>query len=264
MTVELLIACALAVAGGASAHAASPEQREAEAYKACAAGRVAAGIEILAELLVAHGHPNYVYNQARCYQQNGRAAEALSRFREYQRLVPNEPSEQRARVDRYVHELEVELARVPAPRAEVVPAAATDVPAVPASAIAPAVPPHRLRTLGWISSGVAIAGVAAGIVAGLQIRSLAQELETAPSAGYTVDDLAERQRRADGWETMEWIGYGVGAAAALGAAVAFAIDARGAGDAAIAGSRSATSGTLRATACLHRRGGASLVFVGRF
>src|SRR4051794_5725972 len=108
-----LAALALVALGGEARGAPrSREQRETEARTACAAGRVEAGIEILAQLLTEYSHPNYIYTQARCYQQNGRAEQAISRFREYLRAVPEIAPEERARVERFIRELESE---VPAP-----------------------------------------------------------------------------------------------------------------------------------------------------
>src|SRR4051812_26823182 len=72
------------------AHAAPPrtrEQREADARKACAAGHVEEGIEILADLYAGYSHPNYIYNQGRCYQENGKGEQAVARFREYLRVA---------------------------------------------------------------------------------------------------------------------------------------------------------------------------------
>ena len=67
------------------AHAAAPDPRALAARQACAAGRVEQGIELLAEIVAATGDSDAVYNQARCYEQNGRPQEALARFREYLR-----------------------------------------------------------------------------------------------------------------------------------------------------------------------------------
>ena len=265
----LLFALALCGRGAAAqAHAGSREQREAEAYQACAAGRVEAGIEILASLLVDYGHPNYIYNQARCYQQNGRAAPALSRFREYRRAVPNGPPEERARIDRFVAELEAELRRAPAPPASAPAALVTAGPSAAPSRVAPAMPalrdsardapvvpaPHRLRPWAVALAVLAVAGSATGIAAGLHVRSLSQEVETAPSGRFSVEELAAQQSQGQRFEAIEWIGYGLGSAAALGAAVIFVLDARAAGP----------RGSDRLTAQPLPAGGATLLLRGRF
>src|SRR5436190_22849262 len=104
---SLALTVALLTAGiRAEAAPRSREQRESEARKACAAGRVEAGIELLAELLTEYGHPNYIYNQGRCYQQNGKSEQAISRFKEYLRAARDISAEDRERVERFIKELE--------------------------------------------------------------------------------------------------------------------------------------------------------------
>ena len=84
--ISLAVALCAGQSGRGKAQAATPrEQAELEARKACAAGRVGEGIEMLAALLTEYGHANYIYNQARCYQQNGKLEQAISRFKEYGR-----------------------------------------------------------------------------------------------------------------------------------------------------------------------------------
>ena len=56
---------------------------EKAAKKACAMGDAQKGADILTDLLVEFNDPNYIYNQARCYQQNNIFSQASSRFREY-------------------------------------------------------------------------------------------------------------------------------------------------------------------------------------
>lgn len=63
------------------------EKKERAAMTACLSGDVAAGIALLAELYVSYLKPIYLFNQGRCYQQNGRYADAIARFREYQRKI---------------------------------------------------------------------------------------------------------------------------------------------------------------------------------
>src|SRR5689334_17575967 len=82
-------------AGGARAE---EESRQVKAKRACAAGRVEEGVELLAALYAESGDVNYVYNQGRCYQQNGRGDQALNRFREYLRRATNATPEERREV----------------------------------------------------------------------------------------------------------------------------------------------------------------------
>src|SRR3954451_16851352 len=94
LALSAVLAAALAVPPSLAAHAAPPrtrEQREADARKACAAGHVEEGIEILADLYAGYSHPNYIYNQGRCYQENGKGEQAVARFREYLRVATDAP-----------------------------------------------------------------------------------------------------------------------------------------------------------------------------
>src|SRR3954469_10366673 len=129
----LAMLATLLAAADAQAAPRTREQRETEARTACAAGRVEAGIEILAQLLTEFGHPNYIYNQARCYQQNGKAEQAISRFREFLRAAQDISPEERGRVERFIKELESELP------------AATPATATPATEAPPPPPPESAR-----------------------------------------------------------------------------------------------------------------------
>ena len=63
----------------------SKESKEKAAKKACLLGEVDKGAEILADLYVETNNPTYVYNQGRCFEQNGRNEQALLRLKEYER-----------------------------------------------------------------------------------------------------------------------------------------------------------------------------------
>jgi len=68
-----------------SARADSTEAKERAARKACLSGNVQKGVEILSEIFVETEDPTLIYNQGRCFEQNGRHKEAINRFREYLR-----------------------------------------------------------------------------------------------------------------------------------------------------------------------------------
>jgi hypothetical protein len=211
---------------------ASLEAREAEAQKACAAGQVDRGIQILAELLVQTSHPNYVYNQARCYQQNGLAAQALQRFREYLREARDISAADRSQVEGFIRELEADLARkspppgggeATSPRPQDAPARATPQPDLRAG-----VPPqtgddgHTLRVAAMALGGVAVLGLGAGAVFGLQARSLEREVEGWKGTGSrSQDELGDKNSAGKRYQTLQWVGYGVGAAALVAAVVCF-------------------------------------------
>src|SRR5689334_6176634 len=93
-----MVAVGLALAAGlgsrpAAAQGSSVEARGIEARKACLTGDYQKGTSILAELFADTSDPTYIYNGARCYQQNSRPAEAINLFREYLRVAKNLPAD---------------------------------------------------------------------------------------------------------------------------------------------------------------------------
>jgi hypothetical protein len=266
------LALILALAGASVPAAAAPrtrEARETEARKACAAGRVEAGIEILAELLTEYSHPNYIYNQGRCYQQNGKAEQAISRFKEYLRAAQDIPAADRERVERFIKELETELQAAAPPVATPPPTTETG-PTVPEPAPPPAerkppaevsrtAPPAArgtgLRTAAITLGVVAVAGLTTGIVSSLRVQSLENEVATARVGQFSGVQLNQQQERARTFETLQWIGYGVGVAAAAGAVACLVLDSGPPGESA--------SG-VRLIGTLGPGGRPGLVLAGRF
>jgi hypothetical protein len=207
----------------------SRAEREASAQIACATGHPDEGSAILAALYAEYGHRNYVYNQARCYQQNGRGTEAVNRFHEYLRLAPDAPAEERARIDGYLRDLQA--ASVPPPEVHHPPSPQPLAPAPqllaparpPVSQSLPASPGGRggLRT-GAIALGVVgVAGLVGGALATHQVQQVDQEVEgwarKQPGAVTTID-LADAEARGARYRTLSVIGYGLGAAALVGSA----------------------------------------------
>ena len=68
----------LSLLGGAGA-ARADEGRELQAKEACLGGHPDKGIELLAQLYAETNDPTYIYNQGRCFEQNGRPADAVTR-----------------------------------------------------------------------------------------------------------------------------------------------------------------------------------------
>jgi tetratricopeptide (TPR) repeat protein len=66
-------------AGGADVK----DAKERSARKACLSGNVDKGAEILTDLYLDYKDPTHIYNLGRCYEQNHRYEDAVSRFREY-------------------------------------------------------------------------------------------------------------------------------------------------------------------------------------
>src|SRR3954469_11222450 len=105
----------LMMAGAVTASAAeSREVREREARKACFTGNVDRGVEILVDLYVETQHPNYIYNQARCFERNGKYDQALLSYEDYLRKATNLGDAERAQVEKSIVELRVRLTGAPA------------------------------------------------------------------------------------------------------------------------------------------------------
>jgi hypothetical protein len=80
------------------------DPRETQAQKDCLTGKVESGVALLAELYANTSNANFIYNQARCYEQNARPADAINRFREYLRVAKNISAEDKADVDHHIDE----------------------------------------------------------------------------------------------------------------------------------------------------------------
>jgi tetratricopeptide (TPR) repeat protein len=103
------------------AHAAVPNQtaRQRAAKTACLAGDFTKGVELLAELYVDSNDPMYIFNQGRCFEQNGRYEEAVSRFREYQRKLADAGSAADPEAEKHIGDclslIEIKKASEPKP-----------------------------------------------------------------------------------------------------------------------------------------------------
>lgn len=86
------------------------DAKERKARIECAAGNYAEGVRLLAELWVATGDANWLYNQGRCYEQNGQNDLAASRFREYLRKGENLSAEEVEAVNRRIADLDRQAA----------------------------------------------------------------------------------------------------------------------------------------------------------
>jgi hypothetical protein len=105
------------------------------------------GAEILADLYVDTSDSNYIYNQARCFEQNGKNAQAALRFKEYLRKAKKLPREDVDAVLKKIDELQgadsrhaAQPAPAPLPPSAAQPSAAAAASVVPPSAAA-ATPP---------------------------------------------------------------------------------------------------------------------------
>ncbi|MBN2575254.1 MAG: hypothetical protein JXP73_11885 [Deltaproteobacteria bacterium] len=215
----LIVAC-LSVT--ARAQAEGREATERAARKACIAGDYAKGVDLLADLFVDTKDPTYIFNQARCYQQNARHAEAVNRFREYLRKAADIGQAERAETERYIAECEALLAKErsggegqssgPPAESSTASAAADRRPdaevrtgASPSPERAPR-PGGGLRIAGIAAALVGVAGLGTGLGCQLKANQLAGEL------GKNNTYSRATQSSYDNYVTLGWIGYGVGAA----------------------------------------------------
>jgi hypothetical protein len=195
------------VAGAARAQERDP--REAEAKRACLANQPDRGIELLAELYAETNDPTYIYNQGRCFEQNGKASDALTRFREYLRKVPGLSPDERAQVQAHITDME-QQARQAAPA----PVVAAPAPALPPPAAAPAADTsRRLRVAALAAASVGVVLVASAAYFGARTQTLSDEVTADAKKGlFSQSKYDEGQRD----QLLQWVGYGVGAAALVG------------------------------------------------
>jgi len=166
---------------------------EKAAKKACITGDVRKGIDLLGDLFVETNDATYIYNQARCFEQNHHWGDSIDRFKEYLRKVADLPATEKANVDRPISDCEAEQAKLAPPSAAPI---ATPPPAPFPAAAAPSPPSRetanlvatptplaveqhsgsRLRTAGIVTASVGVLALAGGLVCNLQANSLAKDL----------------------------------------------------------------------------------------
>ena len=206
----------LLVGRGAVAQQTDPRPRQ--ALSACASGDVNRGVAILAELYAETRDPGFVFNQGRCYQQNGQLEQAQQRFHEYLRVGTSEPPEDLARARGFVKELDEAIARRAAEaRAKELAAPGAD-------------PLERrrsaLRTTAIVLGSIAVVGIGAGAVLSYKVQSQEKSVEKRFAMDAIVSDgPGLRRQLSDGgrYETWQWIAYGVGVATAAGALTSLGI-----------------------------------------
>jgi len=243
------VLCAVAGIRVRAAEASPVSARELRARQDFAAGRYEEAIEIFAELYAKTADPIFLRNIARCYQKENRADEAIANFREYLNKAKKLSADEKDEIAGYIRDLEASRAPVkpapaadtPSPAAHAPPAAETPSPAAAANPPPPvSEPPPARRAPDTLAAreppgesppknqvraraepsprgggsvsvpGVAltIVGVAAvggGVAFGLAARSAA----SAVASQYDPNRDAAGKRDA----TLQWVGYGVGAAA---------------------------------------------------
>jgi hypothetical protein len=222
--VGLGLGCLLAVASAGPVRAQERDARELEAKKACLGGHADKGIELLADLYAETGDPTYIYNQGRCFEQNGRSAEAVTRFREYLRKVTTASADERAQLESHIAQLESEQHAAPAVTPVVTAPAPAPVVVVQAPAADSGSPEraHRLKVLALVTGGVGVVAVGAGVAMGLRASSLSTEVTNEAKTGTYSQSKFDSGERA---QTLEIVGYSVGAAALLASGILYYLSA---------------------------------------
>lgn len=213
-----------------SANAASWQAQEREARKACLSGNYEKGVSILSDLFVDTKDANYIFNQARCFEQNRRYEDAIARFQEYLRAGTNLDAADRAAAEKHIADCQELLPKQPvqpaatpvaAPDAQVagptVPPASAPPVVLATPAPAPVPPPGggALRAAGIVVASVGVAGLITGLVMNLKVNSMASELEELGA----YSDGRESDRKT--YASIGWVGYGVGAGCVATGAVLY-------------------------------------------
>jgi hypothetical protein len=217
------------------AFGASLETKEKAARAACLTGDYAKGVTLLSELFIATKNPTWIFNLARCAEQNSKYQEAISNFKEYLRVAKRLTGEEKADVEKHIADCQESLAvQTPLqPTSPVVVQPATLQPAPSPDAQPPAIahsiqePPSTittppaavesgatLRRTGIVVGSVGLATVAAAVILNLKANQLADSGDGSGQKSYK-----------DGALTC----YGVGGAATAAGIVMYLLGHKAAG-----------------------------------
>lgn len=212
------------------------DKREVEARKDFAAGRYEQAADLFAELFAQTGDPIYLRNLGRCFQKLKRPQEAINNFQEYLSKAPNLSAAERDQISGFIKEMQ-DLMAAQAPPASPTPAAPVTPPAEPAPTVttttttttttaAPAAvsttsaaPAEagaagpRFRTAAYVTAGAGVALVGVGIGFGLAAHS------DGSSVSHFYDPSTADSGKRD--QTLQWVGYGLGAAAIATGAILY-------------------------------------------
>jgi len=227
----LLVGCLLA-GRVARAQEAGQDPRVGEAKTACVAGDVQKGVRLLAELYTASSDPIWIFNQGRCYQQNDQLTQALSRFKEFLRKSQSAPTEDVRDAQKYMAEIEAELQRTQqaaakdtanAENSKSSPEPGGTVSTARGATAAETKPGRGLRYAGVSAMVAGGAALATGVVFSLLVNKTEKDIESLTNNpnGTTWSALNSKYSDGSRYETLQWISYGVGAAAAIAGAVLY-------------------------------------------
>jgi hypothetical protein len=242
----VLLAIPLLMLSAQHAQAGGREIRERSARKACLSGDFAKGIEILSDLFIDTKDPTYIFNQARCFEQNNRYEEAVARFREYLRKSEGISASDRADTEKHIADCEA-LARANsspsfdagrqgmagAATSPFAPATANPPPTVPVSVasspspatttttgLSPSNPGRGLRIAGIAFGVVGLASVAAAVTFYTRARYYSDKVSKAPRPNPADEDAGKQA------EVLQWVFYSVGGAALTTGTALYVVGAR--------------------------------------
>jgi hypothetical protein len=199
------------------------------ARTACLAGDADKGATLLAELFVETRDFNHIYNQGRCFEQNHRYQDALSRFREYLRKAPALSEADRLDAEEHVRECE-KLATGPTPSAALpLPAPPEAQPVAPPLVSQPA--PVDVTQAGAVTEQgnrgriLRIAGIASGALGlasfGTGLYFYTRAVSLSDDVSSSDNPSASDHKAGKNAETMQWVFHGIGAAAVATGAVLY-------------------------------------------
>jgi tetratricopeptide (TPR) repeat protein len=204
----------------APALAAPVDKREREARADFAAGRYQKAVDTFAQLFADTGDPLYLRNIGRCYQKMKRPQEAIDSFQEYLLKGKNLSASERQEIEGFIKEMQaLKASEAPPPPPVLTPpppvapppaAAAMPPPVEPLAPMPPSAPPSTSDGRSWRIAGIATAaGGVALIAAGIGFGAAAQS--AADDVGKKYNSSTDSAGKRDA--TLQWVGYGVGAAA---------------------------------------------------
>lgn len=238
----------VAVARPGAPGEAERKEREGKARVLCASGKVEDGVVELARLFVDTGDEAYIYNQGRCYEENGVYDKAILRFEEYLRKAQEVADEDRRATERRLEDLRQRLREQQGqPQAQ-----PTMVPTYPGPAQSTADPGQRLpdegggwstwpwqKKAGVIGVGLGGASLVLGVVAHVLREGAARDFIDAGCYANTLDAQPGCRAKFDSVvskEPLMAVGY-IGAAVLGGTGLVLMLTAPEGGRAAAATAR---------------------------
>ena len=236
--VAFVLAALMTTSALAASKRASKQVQERAARKACLSGDYNAGVTLLSDLFVDTKDPTYIFNQGRCFEQNHRYEDAVSRFEEYLRVPDaNLSAADRAVAEKHIVDCKDRLpdqssksqasSPVPFVPPPPTPAAPPEPPSTPESSTSIAAQPESqpapihsgtgLRVTGIVAISVGVAAAGAGVFFNLKANTQSKDMAT------TVGNYEARNTDRKNYETMAWVGYGVGAACVVTGAILYGI-----------------------------------------